>query len=92
MLWEACPYDSGNLQKSIQLVPLNEKDWLVIIGTEGDNQIGKSSIEYAHITNDYKTLGKNNKPNRNYHWVNKVLKKWAEENMLQFQLEGDDYE
>ena len=53
---------------------------------------GTPSNVYASITNYAKTLGKNGKPNRNYHWVNKTIKKWAEENMLQFQLEGDEDE
>lgn len=92
MLFEASPYKSGTLRGSIQMFQLDANTWQITIGNEGDNTTGKASIEYAHITNDYKTLGKNNVPNRNYHWVNKVLKRWAEENKLQFELEGEDDE
>ena len=87
-----CPYDTGQLKTSIQMLQLNEQEWVVLIGNENGNINGTPSEQYAHITNDYRTLGKYGKPNRNYHWVNKTIKKWAEENMLQFQLEGDEDE
>ena len=91
-LREECPVDTGQLKTSIQMLQLNEKEWVVLIGNDSGNINGTPSNVYAHITNDYKTLGKNGKPNPNYQWVNKAIKKWAEENMLQFQLEGEDNE
>jgi hypothetical protein len=90
MLREACPYDTGQLKQSIQMLQLNEKEWIVLIGNESGNINGTPSNVYASITNDARTLGKYGKPNRNYHWVNKIIKKWAEENMIQFQIESDD--
>jgi hypothetical protein len=87
---ENYPYDTGQLNASIQMLQVNEKEWIVLIGNESGSINGTPSNVYASITNDAKTLGKYNKPNRNYHWVNKILKKWAEQNMLQFQIESDD--
>lgn len=86
-LREACPVDTGQLRTSIQMLQLNDKQWIVLIGNENDSINGTPSEQYASITNDYQTLGKNNKPNKNYHWVNDAIKKWAEENMIQFQME-----
>lgn len=86
------PYDTGQLNASIQMMQLYEKTWVVLIGNASGNINGTPSNVYASITNDAKTLGKNGKPNRNYHWVNKILKKWAEQNMINFQLESDDDE
>ena len=92
MLQERSPYDSGQLHDSIQMRQLSANQWIVEIGDANGNKTGTPSEEYAHITNDYKTLGKYGKTNRNYHWVNKTIKKWAEQNMLQFSLEGDEDE
>lgn len=86
-LREACPVDTGQLRTSIQMLQLNDKQWIVLIGNENDSINGTPSEQYASITNGYQTLGKNNKPNKNYHWVNDAIKKWAEENMIQFQME-----
>ena len=69
---------------------LDAKTWVVTIGDGSTAKHKVPSEVYAHITNDYRTLGKNGKTNRNYHWVNKAIKEWVEENMLQFQLESDD--
>lgn len=98
MLREACPYASGQLESSIQMLQLNANEWIILIGNESGSINGTPSEQYAHITNDYPLIGWSKKeqkfttPNRNYHWVNKTIKKWADENMLQFQLEGDEYE
>lgn len=73
------------------MVQLNENEWLVVIGNDNGSINGTPSNVYAHITNDYQTLG-NGASNRNYHWVNKTIKKWAKENMIQFSLESDDDE
>ena len=92
MLHEASPYATGQFHDSIQPLFLNDKELIVTIGNGTAYQRKVPSEVYASITNDVRKLGKNGKPNRNYHWVNKTIKKWAEENMLQFQLEGDEDE
>ena len=98
MLHEASPYATGQLHDSIQPLFLNDKQLLVTIGNSTAYQRKVPSEVYAHITNDYPLIGWSKKeqkfttPNRNYHWVNKTIKKWAEENMIQFQLEGDEDE
>lgn len=90
MLREVSPYDTGQLHDSIQGLQLNVNEWIVTIGDGTATKHETPSEVYAHITNDYRTLGKYGKANRNYHWVNKTIKKWAEENMLQFEIESDD--
>ena len=90
MLQEASPYATGQLHDSIQGLQLDANQWIVTIGNGTAVQRRIPSEVYAHITNDYQTLGKYGKRNRNYHWVNKTLKKWAEQNMLQFEIESDD--
>lgn len=89
-LKEKCPVDTGQLQFSIQMLQLNEREWEVIIGNASGNINGTPSERYASITNFNATLGRNKKPNPNYHWVNKAIKEWATENMLQFQLNGGE--
>lgn len=86
------PYATGQLHDSIQKHQLDEKTWIITVGTGTAAQRKVPSEVYAHITNDYRTLGKNGKTNKHYHWVNDTIKKWAEENMLQFQLESDEDE
>ena len=90
MLHEASPYATGQLHDSIQPLFLNDKELIVTIGNGTAYQRKVPSEVYASITNDYQTLGKYGKRNRNYHWVNKTIKKWAEQNMLQFEIESDD--
>lgn len=92
MLWENCPKDTGQLKASIQAMQINANEFQVLIGNDYGGMNGTPSNAYASITNFAQTLGKNDKPNRNYHWINKTIKKWAEQNMLQFQLEGDEDE
>ena len=87
---ERCPEASGQLKTSIQLLQVNERDWLVLIGNDNSSINGVPSNVYASITNFSKTLGKNGKLNDNYHWVNKAIKKWVEQNKLQFNINGDD--
>lgn len=86
------PYDTGQLQQSIQCIQIDEKTWQILIGNDSGSINGTPSNVYASITNDARTLGKNNKLNKHYHWVNDTIKKWAEQNMIQFQLEGDEDE
>lgn len=92
MLWENCPKDTGQLKASIQAMQINANEFQVLIGNDYGGMNGTPSNVYASITNFAQTLGKNDKPNRNYHWINKTIKKWAEQNMIQFQLEGDEDE
>lgn len=92
MLWENCPKDTGQLKASIQAMQINANEFQVLIGNDYGGMNGTPSNVYASITNFAQTLGKNKKPNPNYRWVNKTIKKWAEQNMLQFQLEGDEDE
>lgn len=89
-LREQCPVDTGQLKTSIQLLQVNERDWLVLIGNDNSSINGVPSNVYASITNFSRTLGKNGKANRNYHWVNKAIKRWVEQNKLQFNINGDD--
>ena len=91
-LQEESPVDTGQLRSSIQMLQLNDKQWMVIIGNENGSINGTPSDVYAHITNDYMTLGKYGKPNPNYHWVNDAIKEWAKENKIQFEIEGDEDE
>lgn len=91
-LREKCPVDTGQLKVSIQMIQLNEHEWEVLIGNESGNINGTPSERYASITNFNRTLGKYQKMNPNYMWVNKAIKEWALENMLQFQLEEEEDE
>lgn len=89
-LRKECPVDTGQLKTSIQLLQVNERDWLVLIGNDNSSINGVPSNVYASITNFSRTLGKNGKLNDNYHWVNKAIKRWVERNKLQFYINGDD--
>ena len=88
-LREACPVDTGQLKSSIQMLQYDWNKWVVLIGNDSGNINGTPSNVYASITNDYETLGKNNKPNPNYHWVNDAIEKWARENMINFSFERE---
>lgn len=91
-LREASPYKTGQLHDSIQLLqnPDDPESWIILIGNDSSSYNGVPSNVYASITNFSKTLGKNGKANRNYHWVNKAIKRWVEQNNLQFNINGDD--
>lgn len=91
-LKEQCPVDSSQLQFSIQMKQLDAKNWEVLIGNASGNMNGTPSEKYASITNFHATLGKNKKKNENYRWVNKAIIEWAFENMLPFEMEGEDDE
>ena len=93
-LKEKCPVDSSQLQFSIQMKQIDANNWEILIGNASGNMNGTPSEKYASITNFSSTLGINKKPNPNNHWVNKAIKEWATENMLQFQLNngGEDDE
>ena len=91
-----CPVDSGALRLSISSVQGNPKRWLISIGNESGKEInGKSAtVEYAAITNFNRTLNIRGKTynNPNYHWVNKAVFEWVNENKLLFnvQVESSD--
>lgn len=89
-LRERCPVDTGQLKTSIQLLQTSATDWLVLIGNDNSSINGVPSNRYASITNFNKTLGKNGKANKNYHWVNKAIKAWVNANGIQFKIDGDD--
>lgn len=75
-----CPYDTGALQASITNAQGNPKRWIITIGNEDASINGTATIEYAGLLNFKATIkGKNNK---HYHWVNKAVKEWVEENKL----------
>lgn len=84
-LREACPVDTGQLKTSIQLLQVNGKDWIVLIGSENSSIRGIPSNVYASYTN-YR------KGTRTYHWVNKAIKRWVVNNNISFNMEdlGDD--
>ena len=91
-LKEKCPVDTGQLKFSIQMIQLDANNWEVLIGNASGNINGTPSEKYASITNFNATLGKNKKKNENYRWVNKEIIEWAFENMLAFEMEGEDDE
>ena len=84
----ACPIDTGQLKKSIQLLQVNAKDWVVTIGDENSSIRGVPSNAYASYTNFVRRYS-------TYHWVNRAIKRWAVNNALQFNVdidEDEDYE
>lgn len=89
-----CPVDSGALKLSISSVQGNEKRWLISIGNESGKEINGSSatIEYAAITNFAQTLKIRGKlyNNPNFHWVNKAVREWVDENKLHIGMETED--
>lgn len=103
MLIRACPVDSGALKQSITMVQYNEKEFVIQIGNESGKEINGSSATnvYASITNNarqlrFRTKRSENllvvKANPNYHWVNKVVNAWIQENKLKLSVEADEEE
>jgi hypothetical protein len=103
MLIRACPVDSGALKQSITMVQYNEKEFLIQIGNESGKEINGSSATnvYASITNDAKQLRFRTKrsqnlllvkKNLNYHWVNKTVEKWIQENKLKLAVSTNELE
>ena len=86
-----CPVDTGALRASISGVQGNPKQWLITIGNEDASISGTATVEYAGLLNFSQTIrGYNNK---HYHWVNKAVKEWLEENKLLLKLEAEsDYD
>lgn len=89
-LKEACPVDTGQLKSSIQLLLVDNYNWIILIGNDNSSIRGIPSNKYASITNFSKYIGKNYKLNRNYHWVNDAIKEWVVENSIEFNLESED--
>ena len=86
-----CPVDTGALRASISGVQGNPKQWLITIGNDDASISGTPTVQYAALLNFSQVIrGVNNK---HYHWVNKAVKEWIEENKLLLNLESEsDYE
>ena len=84
-LKEECPVDSGALKANIMKAQGNEKEWIIVIGTQGGKEINGScaTIEYASTTNFAEFLNLNGKryKNPNYHWVNHAIEFWAQKHI-----------
>ena len=76
----ACPYDTGALQASITRAQGNPTRWVITIGNEDSSINGTATIEYAGLLNFKQTI--RNHRNKHYHWVNRAVKDWIEENKL----------
>ena len=85
-LKQHCPVDSGALLVSISSIQGSKKRWLITIGNESGKEInGKcATVEYAAITNFAQTISIHGKAynNPNYHWVNKAVREWLQENKM----------
>ena len=103
MLIRACPVDSGALKESITIVQYNEKEFVIQIGNESGEELNDrcATNVYASITNDAKQLRFHTKksenllivkPNPNYHWVNKTVESWIQENKLKLAVSTDELE
>ena len=103
MLIRACPIDSGALKQSITIVQYNATEFVIQIGNESGKEINGSSATnvYASITNDarqlrFRTKRSQNllivKNNPNYHWVNKTVDAWIQENKLKLAVSTDELE
>lgn len=88
-LKEACPVDTGQLKSSIQLLLIDNYNWIILIGNDNSSIRGIPSNEYASKTNFVKFF-KGGRLNRNYHWVNDAIKEWVVENSIEFNLESED--
>lgn len=91
-LRERCPVDTGALRASISNVQGNEREWFITIGNEDSSINGTATIQYAAVTNFAKTLRLHGKifENPNYHWVNKAVNEWVEENKLLLSLDSEE--
>jgi hypothetical protein len=88
------------LKQSITIVQFNARRFVIQIGNNSGKEINGSTAtkEYAALTNNMKNLRfrKNGQPmakrNPNYHWVNKAIEQWIEDNQLNIALLYDDEE
>lgn len=81
-----CPYDTGNLQASIQAPQGTEKEWLIVIGNDDTSINGTASNQYASLLNDARTITRKVKTNdgfifttyenKHYHWINSAIREW----------------
>ena len=87
-----CPYDTGALHASITNAQGNPKRWIITIGNEDSSINGTATIEYAGLLNFEPVIRGHG--NKHYHWVNKAVKEWVEENklLLAIMSEDNDYE
>lgn len=92
-LIQRCPVDTGSLRASISGVQGNESEWIITIGNNDSGANGRvPTIQYAHITNFNQTLYIRGQQyvNPNYHWVNKAVNEWLQENKMLLDLESDN--
>lgn len=75
-----CPVDTGALRASISGVQGNPKQWLITIGNDDASISGTPTVQYAAMLNFSQTI--KGIKNKHYHWVNKAVKEWVEENKL----------
>lgn len=85
-----CPYDTGALRASITNAQGNPKRWIITIGNEDASINGTATIEYAGLLN-FKQVIRNHQ-NKHYHWVNKAIREWVEENKLLLAVMSEDNE
>lgn len=89
ILKNRCPVDTGQLKGSIQPVYMSSKKAIIVIGNGTANLRSIPSDQYAAFTNNVKTL-KTGKPNRNYHWANKAIDRWARANLVNIKFENEE--
>lgn len=85
-----CPYDTGALRASITNAQGNPKRWIITIGNDDASINGTATIEYAGLLNFKATI--KNRNNKHYHWVNKAVKEWVEENKLLLAVMSEENE
>ena len=85
-----CPYDTGALRASITNAQMDGKRWIITIGNEDASINGTATIEYAGLLNFKATI--KNHANKHYHWVNKAVREWVEENKLLMQVMSEEDE
>ena len=85
-----CPYDTGALRASITNAQGNPKRWIITIGNDDASINGTATIEYAGLLNFKATIKSRN--NKHYHWVNKAVKEWVEENKLLLAVMSEENE
>ena len=82
-----CPVDTGALRASINNVQGNEREWLITIGNEDASINGTPTIQYAEMLNFAQII--KGHQNKHYHWVNKAVLEWIQENKLHFEIQTD---
>lgn len=90
MLKKYCPVDTGQLKGSIQPVHIEPNSAVIIIGNGTASTRDVPSNVYAAFTNNAKTIGKNRKPNPNYHWANNTIMAWAKKHAYKMILDTEE--